>query len=165
MAGEIEKPAPGELRAAVNRNDVEAARNLLERGADVEDKDKNGSTALMYAVDKGIEITSLLVDWGADPDNKNKGGYTPMLSVYEVLDECYGCSKSFIDTYMEIEGILSEAPERHRRFVENRTREAAEKTAAVEAEAEKVRHEMVSEKLQRVKGNAHKLKLKAGPKL
>ncbi len=56
---------------------TEAARLLLDRGADVNWRAKNGTTALILACQNGHSGTvALLLDKGADPDIKDKDGKT-----------------------------------------------------------------------------------------
>ena len=55
------------LTVAAIRGDVDAVRRLISEGADVNEKDKEGRTALMAAVEQGkLELASLLLDQGAD---------------------------------------------------------------------------------------------------
>jgi tetratricopeptide (TPR) repeat protein len=69
------------LQHAVMRDDVEAARRVIDEGADVNAPDANGDTPLIRAVfncDK--EMLRLLLDKGADPNIKggwNSGNRTP----------------------------------------------------------------------------------------
>ena len=52
---------------AVTRGDVEAVRQLLRSGADVDARDRHGQTALMLAAHQGhLEIVEALVGSGAD---------------------------------------------------------------------------------------------------
>ena len=65
---------------------VDAARLLVERGADVESRARNErikTTPLQAAVagavpDARHEIASLLLDHGADPNAELEGGFTPL---------------------------------------------------------------------------------------
>ena len=55
-------------------------RALIDAGADVNIKDKDGSTALMWASDNGhTETVKLLIDAGADVNIKNKYGRTALM--------------------------------------------------------------------------------------
>ena len=110
------KPANGELTSAVESNDVQAVKDLLERGADVEDADESGNTALMFAVKNDPEIICLLVDRGADPYKKNNDGNTAL----DWLDEEFDMSFDRLPLCMEIKKILKEAPQRCQRFLEEK---------------------------------------------
>lgn len=53
---------------------------LLEHGADVNDKDEYGDTALMDAVRlNNFKISKLLIEHGADVHSKDKFGHTPLI--------------------------------------------------------------------------------------
>ncbi len=74
------RPAAGELISAVIRNNMQLVRQLLDQKADINEKDKDGNTALNHAADLGyIEIVRLLVDKGADLNMKNADGDTPLM--------------------------------------------------------------------------------------
>lgn len=56
------------------------ARQLIQRGARVNDGDRHGRNALWYASsDGGQEAVRLLLDAKAEPDVKDEDGYTPLL--------------------------------------------------------------------------------------
>jgi len=62
---------------------------LLKKGANVDAKDKEGRTSLLYAATspylvwktrgKDTEVTNLLLKKGADINAKDNGGRTPLL--------------------------------------------------------------------------------------
>jgi ankyrin repeat protein len=55
-------------------------RILLEKGADINVRDKWGRTALMIAAKSGqSEIVRLLLDWEADLHARDERGYTAMM--------------------------------------------------------------------------------------
>jgi len=57
---------------AVHNNEASAVRSLIESGANLEEKDGHGKTALMFAAGYGYtEIVRLLLDAGADPYAKD----------------------------------------------------------------------------------------------
>ena len=59
--------------------DMSKIQDLIEKGADVEAKDKWGSTPLHFASGNNhIEIAKLLLDRGADVKAKDNGGQTPL---------------------------------------------------------------------------------------
>lgn len=66
---------------ALESNDVNAVREILKKGADVNAKGENGMTPLMYA--SGAELIQLLIDHGADVNAKSDRGYTALMISYE----------------------------------------------------------------------------------
>jgi ankyrin repeat protein len=57
---------------------------LLDKGADIEAKDKDGWTPLLYAaVTMHEAIVRMLLDKGADVEAKNEDGRTPLLYAAE----------------------------------------------------------------------------------
>jgi len=75
------------LRGAAGRGSVAEVRALLDAGADLEAKDDNGNTALMYAVgDEGrgigrdyAGVARLLIEAGADLEAKDSAGDTALM--------------------------------------------------------------------------------------
>jgi len=60
---------------------IDVMRILIDKGADVNAKNKNGATALILAADKGnAEIVSFLIDKGADFNSKDGNGTALMLA-------------------------------------------------------------------------------------
>jgi len=72
----------GTIYSAVRGGDVEAVKDFLAAGADVNAKDSAGGhwkTPLHYAAGHGHkEIAELLITKGADVNAKNKKGKTPL---------------------------------------------------------------------------------------
>jgi ankyrin repeat protein len=63
--------------AAANAGHDDIETMLIRASADVNAKDANGNTALMYAVDSGsIAAVRVLLDSGADRHAKNRSGLT-----------------------------------------------------------------------------------------
>lgn len=68
------------LLLAVWQNKTEAAKVLIDKGADVKHSDTYGDTALMLAAKKcSFEVTQLLIDKGADVNAANKHGATALI--------------------------------------------------------------------------------------
>jgi len=154
MTGSVpQKPANGELTAAVEREDVDAVRDLLERGADVEDADMYGYTALMQGVNNGPEIVGLLVDWGADPFRKNSDGD----DAWSLLEEDFDMFPVYPrpESYVEVDKILRESPKRRRLFLEERAK-------ADEAKASSAANTLL-EKRKRLEARAPKVKIAPKP--
>jgi len=65
------------LMLAAFRGDTAAVVNLLERGADVNARDRDGDTALMFAAFKGHAlIVALLLQYGANVYARARNGWT-----------------------------------------------------------------------------------------
>jgi hypothetical protein len=68
------------LLAAAYRNDVAAARDLIEAGADVAAKDSYNGTGLIRAAERGHSaIVERLLETGIDVDHVNRLGWTALL--------------------------------------------------------------------------------------
>jgi ankyrin repeat protein len=75
----LPSPKPGELVKAAIKNDTEAVRDLLERGAYVNERGTLGDTALIWAAwRENNESVRLLLAHGADIDAKNELNMTAM---------------------------------------------------------------------------------------
>jgi len=67
------------LGHAVSGGHIEIVELLVNKGENVNAKDKNGRTPLQFAADEGHkEIAELLIDKGADVNAKSKYGVTPL---------------------------------------------------------------------------------------
>src|SRR5206468_4610306 len=103
------------LMEAARAGKIDAAKRLLEAGADVNAKESwGGQSAVMWAAAQGqAEMIKLLASRGADvnsrgvihqwerkviteprPKDMNKGGFTPLL--YAAREGCVGCAKELI---------------------------------------------------------------------
>ena len=68
------------INEAARDGNIEAVKQHLTAGADVNAKDKTDWTPLHYAAREGHnEIAELLVENGVDVNAKNEDGYTPLL--------------------------------------------------------------------------------------
>jgi ankyrin repeat protein len=130
-AAATQKPAPEELVRAAESNDFFDVQDLLARGADVNETDDDGNTALMYAsTNVNLRMMRLLIDAGADleawSDNQNNA---LMIAVYSqdpapvrllvesgatVSDQVFGIAMVFRDGAYDVLDILERAPEIHR---------------------------------------------------
>ena len=85
-----ERPA---LITAAQSGDVATVKKLLDAGADVEARAKNGRTALHMAADKGhLKIVKVLLEAGADAAARDMMGQTPRdvatrKAIIRVLDQ------------------------------------------------------------------------------
>ncbi|MCO5044800.1 MAG: ankyrin repeat domain-containing protein [Kiritimatiellae bacterium] len=71
--------APVSLYAAAVRGDVETTKKLIASGANVNERDKEGSTPLHAAAYHGFaDIMKLLLDAGAEIDARDHYGFTPL---------------------------------------------------------------------------------------
>lgn len=63
-----------------DRDDVDLARVVVEAGANINEKDRNGNTALHYCVYyKNYELADFLIKSGVDLDIQDNNGNTPLL--------------------------------------------------------------------------------------
>lgn len=77
-AFEIEEMTP--LMEAASENDTDAISTLLDEGADVNEVDSEGSSALHWAVYSGqLDAAALLLESGADPNTVDAYGSTPLI--------------------------------------------------------------------------------------
>ncbi|MFP3033742.1 MAG: ankyrin repeat domain-containing protein [Wolbachia sp.] len=69
-----------ELFDAIKQNNIDKVRDLINRGADVKAKNKDGKTSLHWAAEYNDtpEIVQLLIEKGADINAKDKSGKTPL---------------------------------------------------------------------------------------
>ena len=78
----------GDLIEAAKRRDFARVRELVERGADINDRDGIGNPALSYAVIYGgAEVVAWFLATGADPNVRSATGYTPL-----IIAAGYGCA-------------------------------------------------------------------------
>ena len=69
----------GSLHAAAEEGNVDLVKSLLERGADINDRDAYGGTPLYRAAAQGnVEVVDLLIEQGAEVDSPNNQGWTPL---------------------------------------------------------------------------------------
>lgn len=67
------------LLVAASKGDINSVQNLIKNGADIEQKDKAGYTALFLAVCDGqSSIVEYLINKGAKIDTQNGEGMTPL---------------------------------------------------------------------------------------
>jgi uncharacterized protein len=75
------------LTAAISGDHLEVALYLIEQGADVSLKDKNGTDPLRWAAirsgwvmkHQNVRLATLLLDKGAAVDTRDKNGFTPLI--------------------------------------------------------------------------------------
>ena len=79
-AGATAAPARDPLVEAARTADADAVRALVERQADVNSAEIDGTTALHWAAYRGdIETAQLLLEAGAEPEAANRYGVTPLV--------------------------------------------------------------------------------------
>lgn len=63
----------------IETDDVDAVKEAIEQGVDIDFKDENGRTALMKAAFmNSLEVAKLLIEQGADVNAKREDGSTPL---------------------------------------------------------------------------------------
>ena len=79
-AAPVAVATPSSLHAVVAKGDLDAARKLVEQGADIEAKDPGtGASVLHYAVMRGNpDIMQLLLAKGVDVNSRTRNGTTPL---------------------------------------------------------------------------------------
>lgn len=76
-------------------NNIKIINMLLDNGANINQKDKEGWTALMHAVyQQRLDIAKLLLDWGADRTIRNRNGEKAMDLAQQIADET--CRDEFL---------------------------------------------------------------------
>ena len=73
------EPTPGDLRKAAEKGNLEEVTRLADRGADLQDADGHGETALHWAAGHGHQLVAeFLLQRGAHPHAANKSGNCPL---------------------------------------------------------------------------------------
>ncbi len=73
---------PRACRPDVSTNELHRVNVLLSYGANLDDRDRHGHTALHYAVRSGkLPLITLLLERGAKPDALDEEGLTPLLQL------------------------------------------------------------------------------------
>ena len=76
------------LMDAAKSGDIEAVKDLLKRGADVDALSEKEKTALHYSAANGhVEVVKLLLEYGAMINARDRDGHTPLM-----LASIYGCN-------------------------------------------------------------------------
>ena len=78
----------GTLHKACEKGDIQAVKQHLDAGADVNDKDDNGFTPLIYTCGEGhVELSEFLIEKGADMHAK--AGYPSSSPLHAAASENY----------------------------------------------------------------------------
>lgn len=91
------------LQLAISYNKWDIAKDLIKRGINLDNQDKNGSTALHYLCvgNTNPEILENVLKAGANPDIRNKEKMTPLFLVrricYADSEEKYRLMRMFLD--------------------------------------------------------------------
>lgn len=95
-------PKDTQLRNAAMLKNVSEVKESIAAGANVNSKDKNGWTALMFSCSLGCpECIKLIIDAGADVNAKNDDGKTALI-VNSVLGGDPECAKILIDAKADV---------------------------------------------------------------
>ena len=174
------QPAPGELIRAVWVYDgvdtnIETIKDLLSRGADVNEKGDDGDTILIRAIDsdyENTELVRLLIDNGAVVNEKGSNNDTALhiaaIMGYESIVRTLIDSGALLDAKND-DGLTAQdrAMDCEHLFVVQLLQDAAEAPiraaeTAIEAAAEKYSaiHEATAHKQQLLRAHAPKFKIK-----
>ena len=106
-AAPIAIATPSSLHAVVAKGDFDAARKLVEQGADIEAKDPGtGASVLHYAVMRGNpEILQLLIAKGVDVNSRTRNGTTPLHTA--VLYNRYEVAEMLLNKGAEVDAKSS----------------------------------------------------------
>jgi len=92
----FQKFQQNELRDAIEKNNVDAVKNILNNGFNVNCIDKGKSTPLHYAVEMNyLAIIKLLCEAGANIDAKDNFGWTPLYLA--ILKKNSGITKYLVE--------------------------------------------------------------------
>jgi ankyrin repeat protein len=95
---------------AAKEGDLDAVKDLLHRGAEVDASSEKGKTALHYAAANGhVETVKFLLEHGAQVDARDKQWRTPLM-----LAAIYGCNHT-------IQALLSAGADTHARTLVGNT--------------------------------------------
>ena len=96
------------LMWAATRRNVEIARALLNKKANIKQRSTNGFTPLMFAAREGsVEMSSLLLTAGADLDASSSKGITPLLAA--TVRGHVDLAMFFLDQGAKADGAFEEA--------------------------------------------------------
>lgn len=65
---------------------IDEVKQLLEQGADVNQRDIQGRDSMHYAAEHGPEMMRLVLDYGADVNTQDNDGNTPLLNAISCYD-------------------------------------------------------------------------------
>lgn len=78
--GKINKFSTTALMEVSRKGQTDTVKALLEKGADIHEKDGHKSTALIYASENGhIDTVNTLINNGANVNDRNNQGWTPLM--------------------------------------------------------------------------------------
>jgi ankyrin repeat protein len=81
-------PYNGPLRNAANNGLIEQVRDLLQLGAEIDDSNQHGQTALLLAVRRHhVEVADILLEHGANPLARDKTNWTPLTAAVSNGDQ------------------------------------------------------------------------------
>ena len=104
----------GQLVEAAARGESDRVRALLDGGADIEARDKEGKTALMIAANRCRgQIVQLLLDSGADVNAKEKPSGETALCFAAGRDETVDIAEKLLDNNADINVMGSKFPPLH----------------------------------------------------
>jgi len=97
------------MRAALDGN-TETVKELIDQGADINERDENGRTALMFAVmNTHYETMKVLLEYGADVNAKSNKGGTALMGAASAGD--LRMVQSLLDKGADVHPTLPETNE------------------------------------------------------
>lgn len=101
------------LHEAISKGEISTVKMLLDKGTNVNERNEDGETALIYAANKGrIDIVKLLLDKGADVNAQTTGGDLPKATalVYAAANGNVDMVELLLDKGANIEATFTNKP-------------------------------------------------------
>ena len=105
VASYVPKGQWSPLMFAARENAIDAARALIDAGADINAQDPEGVTPLLEAIlNLHYDLAKVLLERGAEPRTPDKAGLTPVFAVVEMRTPTWERSRPRMEERGEIDG-------------------------------------------------------------